>query len=100
VNRRELFALLAGALVAPQALWTPARTIFLPPRGGWPTTPIVDYLWTADLVTGEFNVERFYRIVAKESRIPVRYLRGPELGSRVTRRRLRDGDSRCGEVRS
>jgi hypothetical protein len=36
ISRRKLFGLVAaGALVAPELL-LPRRTIFLPPRGGWP----------------------------------------------------------------
>jgi hypothetical protein len=39
MNRRELFALLAGAVAAPSELIVPERTIFLPPAGGWPVRP-------------------------------------------------------------
>jgi hypothetical protein len=38
MNRRDLFKAMAGGLVAVATteLWTPSRSIFLPPRGGWP----------------------------------------------------------------
>jgi hypothetical protein len=36
MNRRQLFAALAAAALAPGELWTPTRSIFLPPTAGWP----------------------------------------------------------------
>lgn len=35
MNGRQLFAALASVAIAPDELWTPAQTIFLPPKGGW-----------------------------------------------------------------
>ena len=37
ITRRGLFGLLGGAaaVAATGELWTPTKTIFLPPRGGW-----------------------------------------------------------------
>jgi hypothetical protein len=35
LTRRGLLAALAATAIAPGELWTPKRTIFLPPRGGW-----------------------------------------------------------------
>lgn len=39
MNRRQLLTgiLAAGTAVAVGEIWTPSRTIFLPPMGGWPT---------------------------------------------------------------
>lgn len=36
MNRRQVFAVLAAAAAVPNELWIPKRTIFLPPKGGWP----------------------------------------------------------------
>lgn len=44
MNRRGLFALLGGLAVAPQELWTPSKSIFLPPRGGWVSQKVYNYL--------------------------------------------------------
>lgn len=35
MNRRDLFASLAAAALAPGELWAPKKAIFLPPKGGW-----------------------------------------------------------------
>lgn len=49
MNRRGLLQLLAGSAAALAAgeLLIPSRTIFLPPRGGWPTSRLGMYFGTA-----------------------------------------------------
>lgn len=57
MNRRGFFSLLGGAAVAAvipsvvtEELWTPSRTIFLPPTGGWVRGNV---LLTPELITRE-----------------------------------------------
>ena len=42
MNRRQFFlaTLSTAAAIAVPELWVPKRTIFLPPRGGWPSSKI------------------------------------------------------------
>ena len=44
ISRRGLFSLLSGAAVVATTgeLWTPSKAIFLPPRGGWVGSSIVE----------------------------------------------------------
>lgn len=53
MNRRGFFAFLGGAAVAaalaPELIWTPSRTIFLPPAGGWTVNQLGDYLYAKEL---------------------------------------------------
>ena len=60
MNRRGFLKFLlptAGALaVAPELLaeiWTPKRTIFLPPRAGWPSS-----VWACQQLNGGFMYSR------------------------------------------
>lgn len=56
MNRRGLFALLAGAVIAPGEIWAPTKKIFLPPVTGW---------FSEDITTKMVRLVRFHQSKAR-----------------------------------
>lgn len=70
MNRRQFFSRVLGPIAATITVPELARTIFLPPRGGWPTADLSRYVtsktaWFLKFPEGDFRTDNM-RYISRE----------------------------------